>query len=74
MSARAWWAVVLALVGAWAPRALACSVCFDANGERRLAFLGTTVFLTLTPLAFVFAVVWWLRRRARALDAIPPAE
>ncbi|OGQ16924.1 MAG: hypothetical protein A2138_16690 [Deltaproteobacteria bacterium RBG_16_71_12] len=75
MSARrALWWVVATLVVVWAPAALACSVCFDANAERRAAFLGTTIFLTLTPLAFVFAVVWWLRRRARALDAIPPAE
>lgn len=66
--------MVVALVVVWAPEALACSVCFDANGERRAAFLATTIFLTLTPLAFVFAVVWWLRRRARDLDVIPPAE
>ncbi len=73
MSARALLGALM-LMAAWAPEVLACSVCFDANGERRLAFLGTTVFLTLTPLAFVFAVVWWLRRRARALAAVPPAE
>lgn len=66
--------VVVALVAFAAPAALACSVCFDANEERRAAFLATTVFLTLTPLAFVFGVVWWLKRRARALDAVPPAE
>jgi len=74
VSTRGLWHLVITLAVTWAPAALACSVCFDANGERRLAFLGTTIFLTLTPLAFVFAVVWWLRRRARMLDAIPPAE
>lgn len=66
--------VVVALVALAAPAALACSVCFDANEQRRAAFLATTVLLTFTPLAFVFGVVWWLRRRARALDAVPPAE
>ena len=66
--------VVTALFVLAAPEALACSVCFDANAERRTAFLATTVFLTVTPIAFVLGVVWWLNRRARALDAIPPAE
>lgn len=75
MSARrALWSFVAALVVVWAPAALACSVCFDANEERRAAFLGTTIFLTLTPLVFVFSVVWWLRRRARSFAAMPPAE
>lgn len=74
MSARGLWALLAALVVTWAPAALACSVCFDANEARRAAFLGTTIFLTLTPLVFVFAVVWWLRRRARLLDVPPPAE
>lgn len=74
MSARGLGSVVATIVVTWAPAALACSVCFDANEERRAAFLGTTIFLTLTPLVFVFAVVWWLRRRARLLDVAPPAE
>ena len=33
-------------------------MCFDTNSERRLAFLSTTIFLTLTPLAFVFIVIF----------------
>lgn len=74
MSARLPWSLLVALVVVWAPRVLACSVCFDTNAERRTAFLVTTLFLTLTPLIFVLTVVWWLRRRARAFDAIPPAE
>lgn len=75
MSARALLALLgLALVVLLAPEALACSVCFDANEERRSAFLGTTLFLTLMPLSLVLGCVWWLSRRARSLDAIPPAE
>jgi hypothetical protein len=66
--------VVVALVVLAAADAHACSVCFDTNSERRAAFLATAMFLTLTPIAFVLGVVWWLVRRARALDAAPPAE
>ena len=74
MSARALCSLLVAVVVIWAPRVWACPVCFDANGERRTAFMVTTIFLTLTPLVFVLTVVWWLRRRARAFDAVPPAE
>lgn len=75
MSMRALLALLAgALVVLAAPDALACSVCFDANEERRAAFLATTLFLTVTPLTLVLGAVWWLSRRARALDAIPPAE
>lgn len=71
---RALFLFVVAAAVLLAPEALACSVCFDANAERRGAFLATTLFLTLTPLSLVLGAVWWLSRRARHLDAIPPAE
>ncbi|MBX3269421.1 MAG: hypothetical protein KF729_04125 [Sandaracinaceae bacterium] len=48
--------------------ALACPVCFDANEANRDAYVGTTVLLSLLPLAFVGAVVLVLRARARALE------
>ena len=53
-----------------APRAaLACSVCMAGrDDETRAAFLLTTLFLTLLPLALIGGVVWWLTRRARALE------
>ncbi|MCC7108902.1 MAG: hypothetical protein IT382_06420 [Deltaproteobacteria bacterium] len=74
MKSRALPLLAIAALVLLAPEALACSVCFDANAERRGAFLATTLFLTLTPLSLVLGTVWWLSRRARALDAIPPAE
>ena len=46
-----------------AQSAFACSVCFDSNAERRAAFLGTTVLLSLLPLGMLGSLVYWLRRR-----------
>lgn len=48
---------------------LACSVCFDASAETRGAYLGTTIFLSLLPLAFIAGVAFWLYRRVRLRDA-----
>ena len=50
-----------------APRiALACSVCMAGrDDETRTAFILTTVFLTVLPLALIGGVVGWLTRRAR---------
>lgn len=45
----------------------ACAVCFDANGEVRMAFILTTVFLTMLPLAVVGGTGLWLRRRHREI-------
>lgn len=52
-----------ALFCAWPTVALACPVCFDPREENRLAFLLTTVFLTLLPLALMGGTVYWLWRR-----------
>lgn len=49
--------------------ALACAVCFDQNVERRAAFLGTTILLSLLPLGMFGSLVWWLRRRWLAATA-----
>ncbi len=46
----------------------ACPVCFSATDENRLAFLGTTIFLSLLPLGMVAGAGLWIRRRARELD------
>jgi hypothetical protein len=46
--------------------AAACPVCFSAKNEQnRIAFIATTVFLSLLPLALIGGGVVWLRRRAR---------
>ena len=47
----------------------ACAVCFDASAENRGAFLGTTILLTLLPLAMIGGVSFVVWRRAKALDA-----
>ena len=45
----------------------ACSVCGVGREENRVAFILTTVFMTLLPLAIVGGVIGWLLLRARAL-------
>lgn len=65
-------AVAAALLGAEGARA--CSVCFVAEEETRVAFLVTTGLLTLLPLAFAGGVVWWLVKRARRLPLEQDAE
>lgn len=46
----------------------ACTVCFSGRDETRAAFLATTLLLSVLPLAMIGALVFWLRRRALALD------
>ena len=54
-----------------APAALyACPVCFDPRDKNRLAFFGTTVFMSLLPLGLVAGIGLWLRKRAR--EGPPP--
>ena len=58
----------LAAIGAWLVPAMAfaCPVCFAANEANRDAYLGTTVVLSLLPLAFIGGIVLVLWARARA--------
>ena len=53
-----------------APRiVLACPVCMGGRDDAtRTAFLLTTLFLTVLPLALIGGVVWWLTRRAHTLE------
>ena len=60
----------LVLLG-FAEPAFACAVCFDANDETRDAFVGTTILLSLLPLGLMGGLVYWLFRRARAVDDQP---
>ncbi len=57
----------VAFVLASAPTiAEACSVCMTGReDENRIAFLVTTVFLSLLPLAILGGVVYWIWRRMR---------
>lgn len=59
--------VLLGLLAAPSP-ALACPVCFNPTEETRLAFLHTTIALTLLPLILVGGAGLWLRRRARRME------
>lgn len=48
----------------------ACPVCFQAqNEENRIAFIVTTVFLSLLPFGLVGGLILWVRRRARQVAA-----
>ena len=56
---------------AGAPRAAgACAVCLGSQSDlARQAFFGTTMLLTLLPLALIGGLIWWIRRRARQLES-----
>jgi len=41
----------------------ACAVCGGGTDRMRIAFLISTGFLSLLPLALIFGGVWWLRRQ-----------
>ena len=46
----------------------ACAVCFQAKSEEsRQAFIWTTAFLTVLPLAMIGSFAGWLRYRFRQL-------
>jgi hypothetical protein len=66
---------VLALAGVLVfllPDAVAaCPVCFSATEENRMAFLGTTIFLSLLPLGMVGGAGLWIRNRVRERDDEP---
>jgi hypothetical protein len=46
----------------------ACSVCFSATDENRVAFLVTTILLTALPLVMIGSTIFWLWRRALRLN------
>ncbi len=74
---RRWtWApiVAVALLALMPEVAYACPVCFDPREENRVAFLATTVFLSLVPLGMVGGLGMWLRKRARELKGSPPED
>lgn len=58
--------LALALPGA----AHACAMCISAQDDAvQAAFAIASVFLSVTPLAMIGGIVWWLRRRARQIRA-----
>ena len=49
--------------------AQACAVCMGGReDDTRLAFLISTGFMSVLPLAVIGGLVWWLVRRARARE------
>jgi hypothetical protein len=64
-------AVIAAVTAVLASPALAwaCPVCFSVKNEAtRIAFLGTTVFLTALPLFLMGGVGVWLAKRVEAAE------
>jgi hypothetical protein len=70
--------VVVAVFALWSGDVLACPSCVDPREANTNAFLGSTVALSLIPLAFIFGVVAWVVKheraanRAAAEEATPP--
>ncbi len=63
-------ALMIAAVALLVPSgADACTVC-GAGADNGNQFIGMTAFLTLTPLAVIGGVVYWLKTRADALAAL----
>ncbi|MGB8224343.1 MAG: hypothetical protein WCF10_17260 [Polyangiales bacterium] len=61
-----------AVGAAWAADiAYACPSCASPLEENRQAFVDTTIFLTVVPLAMIGGFIWWIRRRTREIDAMP---
>jgi hypothetical protein len=56
------WALLMALLPA---SAWACPFCFSGSPRVRMAFFGTTIFLSLLPLGMIGAGVVWIRRLGR---------
>jgi hypothetical protein len=49
--------------------ASACPMCIAGQGGSQRAFAIGSIFLSITPLLAIGGMVWYLRRRARAIAA-----
>jgi hypothetical protein len=52
----------------------ACPSCASPLEENRQAFVDTTIFLTVVPLAMIGGLVWWIRRKAREVEGPPDIQ
>ena len=66
--------VVVTLVALWSADAIACPSCVDPREANTNAFLGSTVALSLIPLAFIFGVVAWVVKHERAANLAAAAD
>ena len=57
-------ALPIAILIAWPGAAHACAVCGAAVDRNKGAFVGTTILLSLLPLALLGAGLWWVTRNA----------
>lgn len=57
--------VAVSLLAALPETVAACPVCFSATDENRLAFLATTIALSLLPLGMVAGAGLWIRKKVR---------
>lgn len=69
--ARVWVTLVAATVACLADSASACPSCASPLEENRQAFVDTTIFLTVVPLMMIGGLIWFIRRRVRAMDDAP---
>ena len=57
---------LFAFLLAKAPRAHACAVCMSGREEdSQLAFILTTIFMSVLPLAMIGGIAWFVWRRIR---------
>lgn len=56
--------LVTAVAALWPSVGLACAVCAGSD-ESRDAFLGTTIFLSLFPLALIGGGIGWVALQVR---------
>lgn len=70
MSPRAALAPVVAASVLVTPQlARACAVCMSGREDDvQFAFILTTVFMSVLPLAVIGGAVWWLRRRLQEME------
>lgn len=85
MSLSGLWPFVVVTLVLWSGALLACPSCVDPREANTNAFLGSTVALSLIPLAFIFGVVAWVVKHERIanraaadheaspLPVVPPA-
>ncbi len=66
--ARAWMTCAVVAAAWLADSASACPSCASPLEENRQAFVDTTIFLTVVPLTLIGGLIWWIRRRVRAMD------